>query len=112
VSRWDEAETLLRECLGLREKSQPDDWRRFHTMSQLGAALACRQEYAEAEPLLIDGYEGLRAREAKIPAPHKKKLAEAAARIVPFYESWGHPEKAAQWREKLGPLADAVKAKP
>jgi hypothetical protein len=53
-------------------------------MSQLGAALYGRAKYAEAEPLLIGGYEGLKAREAKVVAYHKKKLAEAAARIVPF----------------------------
>src|SRR5262249_33044804 len=88
-------------CLDHRKKSQPDDWTCFHSMSQLGAALAGQKKYAEAEPLLIDGYEGLKAREVKIPAPAKKYLAAAAARIVPFYEAWGQPEKAAAWRAKL-----------
>jgi serine/threonine protein kinase len=112
ASRWAEAETLLRECLALREKKQPDEWWRYRTMSQLGAALAGQAKYAEAEPLLIGGYAGLKAREAKIVAFQKKKLAEAAARIVPFYESWGKPEKAAQWRKKLQPTVDAETSKP
>jgi eukaryotic-like serine/threonine-protein kinase len=99
--RWVEAERTARECLGLRERRQPDDWRRFDTLGQLGAALAGQKKYAEAEPLLLQGYEGLQAREAQIPAPSKKRLTEAAERIVPFYEAWGKPEKAAEWRANL-----------
>jgi tetratricopeptide (TPR) repeat protein len=100
--RWADAEVLLRECLKHREQAQPDDWRRFQTMSQLGAALAGAKNYAEAEPLLIGGYEGLLAREAKLPR-RKKELTAAASRIVPFYEAWGMPEKATQWRQRLAP---------
>jgi serine/threonine protein kinase/tetratricopeptide (TPR) repeat protein len=103
AKRWPEAETTLRSCLELRDQKQPDDWWRFHTMSQLGAALTGQAKYAEAEPLLIRGYEGLKSREAEIPAPAKKYLAAAAGRIVPFYESWGRPERAAGWAAKLGP---------
>src|SRR5262249_3692982 len=82
ASQWTKAETTARECLDLRTKKQPDDWWRFHTMSQLGAALAGQQKYAEAESLMIQGYEGLKSREAQIPVPRKKSLAEAAARLV------------------------------
>ncbi|MFI5455362.1 MAG: tetratricopeptide repeat protein [Isosphaerales bacterium] len=102
ASRWADAETTARECLKLREEKKPDDWLRFHTMSQLGAALAGQKKYDEAEPLLVGGYEGMKAREAKIPAPSTKALAAAAARIVPFYEAWGKADKAAAWRKKLG----------
>jgi len=70
-------------------------------MSQLGAALLGQQKYAEAEPLLLQGHEGLKAREAKIPAPRKDSLASAAARIVKLYEAWGKADKAAEWRKKL-----------
>ena len=37
-------------------------------MSQLGEALSGQGRYAEAEPLVVGGYEGMKAREAKIPA--------------------------------------------
>jgi serine/threonine protein kinase len=80
--RWAEAERTARECLSLRAKQPPDDWWRYQTMSQLGAALAGQTKYAEAEPLILAGYEGLKAREAKIPAPNKPCLTEAADRIV------------------------------
>jgi hypothetical protein len=42
------------------------------TDTQLGAALAGEKKYAEAQPLLLQGYQGPKDREAKIPAPHKE----------------------------------------
>ena len=103
AERWAEAESTLRGCLELRKQTRPDDWWCFHTMSQLGVALTGQTRYAEAEPRLIQGYEGLKSREAKIPAWAKKHLAQAAARLVPFYVAWGKPEQAAAWEAKLGP---------
>jgi tetratricopeptide (TPR) repeat protein len=103
AKRWTEAERISLECLKLRDKDQPgSEGRRFHTMSQLGAALAGQRRYAEAEPLLIQGYEGLERREADMPGWTRWYLAQAVARIVPFYEAWGKPGKAAEWRKKLG----------
>jgi hypothetical protein len=64
--------------------------------------LAGQEKYAEAEPLIIQGYEGLQARAAKIPAPRKNSLDEAAARIVQFYEAWGKTDQATMWKAKLG----------
>jgi eukaryotic-like serine/threonine-protein kinase len=61
------AEPLLRECLAIREKKQPDDWRTFNTRSMLGGALLSRRKYADAEPLLRAGYEGMTQREKSIP---------------------------------------------
>ena len=54
---------------------------------------------------LIDGYEGMKAREARMPAPSKKEVAAAAARIVPFFEAWGKMDKASQRRKRLNPPA-------
>ena len=102
LKKYAEAEPPLRECLAIRDKKLPDDWSRFNAMSLSGAVLAGQKKYAEAEPLLIQGYEGLKARAAKIPAPGKSNLAEAAERIVRLYEAWGKPEKAAEWRKRLG----------
>jgi eukaryotic-like serine/threonine-protein kinase len=54
-----EAEPLLRECLAIREKKEPEDWRTFNTQSMLGGALLGQKKYADAEPLLLKGYEGM-----------------------------------------------------
>ena len=99
--KWAEAEPILRECLAIREKAQPDDWNTFNTRSQLGGSLLGQKKYAEAEPLVLAGYEGVKAREAKIPAPDKPRLSEAADRLVQLYDVWGKTDKAAEWRAKL-----------
>jgi tetratricopeptide (TPR) repeat protein len=96
AQRWDRAEAAAREGVEGRSRKSPDEWSRFHTMVLLGAALAGQKKYAEAEPFLIGGYEGLKAREGRIPAPARGRLRAAAARIVPFYEAWGRPDKAAE----------------
>ena len=68
----------------------------------LGGSLLGQKKYALAEPLLISGYEGLKAREATIAAAGKPRLPEAGQRLVKLYDAWGKPEKAAEWRNKLG----------
>jgi hypothetical protein len=47
----------------------------------------------------------MKAREDKLPVPRKRRLAEAAVRVVWLYEAWGKPEQAAEWKAKLS-LAD------
>jgi len=66
-----EAEPVLRECLTLREKKQPDIWTTFNAKSLLGGALLGQKKYDEAEPLLLTGYEGMKARESSIPIDGK-----------------------------------------
>ena len=46
----------------------PDDWLTFNARSLLGGSLLGQKKYAEAEPLLLSGYEGMKQREDKIPA--------------------------------------------
>jgi serine/threonine protein kinase/tetratricopeptide (TPR) repeat protein len=101
-AKWAEAEKLLRECLAIRAAKLPDDWSRFNAMSQLGAALLGQGRHAEAEPLIVQGYEGMKAREDKTPVRMKSLRPEAAERVVRLYEVWGKPERAAAWKAKLG----------
>jgi serine/threonine protein kinase/tetratricopeptide (TPR) repeat protein len=101
--RWAEAEATARECLELRKKAQPDEWPYFLTMSQLGLALAGQGKYAEAEPLEVDGYRGLKAREASMPGPLRKNLVHNIRGIVNLYDAWGKSEKAEEWRKALSP---------
>jgi tetratricopeptide (TPR) repeat protein len=96
-----EAELKLRECLTIRKKMQPDDWTTFDTKSMLGEALVEQKKYADAEPLLRSGYEGLKQREAKIPSQDKGRLNKALERLVQLYEAWGKKDKADQWRKEL-----------
>ena len=56
-----DAEPVLRECLAIREKTQPDLWSTFSTKSMLGGALLGQKKYTDAEPLIVAGYLGMKA---------------------------------------------------
>jgi serine/threonine protein kinase len=109
-----QAERLMRACLTLRQQKQLDDWTTFDTQTQLGASLAGQKHYAEAEPLLLAGYEGMKQREATIPAGAKKYLTESLEWLVYLYDAWGKPDEANKWRaerEKLPKPPEPPKAK-
>jgi serine/threonine protein kinase/tetratricopeptide (TPR) repeat protein len=110
--RCAEAEPLLRRGLSIYMRKVPWHWSASNGQSLLGESLLGQEKYAEAEPLLIGGYEGMKRREAKIPALLKGRLTEAAARLVQLYEAWGKPEKAAEWQAELQPTAGAGRPKP
>ena len=110
--KWTEAEAILREALTIREKVQPDEWTTFNTRSLLGGSLLGQKKYAEAEPLIVSGYEGMKAREARIPPPGMPRLAEGAERVIRLYEEWGQKDKAAEWRTKLAKPTDETRNEP
>jgi tetratricopeptide (TPR) repeat protein len=95
-----EAEAALRECLAIREKKGPDAWTTFNTKSVLGGALLGQRKYAEAEPLLRQGYDGMKQWEAKIPPMARKRLTEAADRLAELYDATGRPDQAKAVRAK------------
>ena len=96
--QWTEAEPLLREALAVRENGQPDAWSTFNTQSLLGGALLGQNKYADAEPLLLRGYEGMKAREKAIPPQAGTRLPEALDRLVELYAATNKPDEAARWR--------------
>jgi serine/threonine protein kinase len=107
--QWTNAEEVLRECLSIREKIQPDKWFTFNTKSGLGGALLGQRRFVEAEPLLVAGDEGMKQRGASIPAQGKPRLREAVDRLVELYQSWNKPEQLAKWQpefERLHRLKD------
>ena len=70
-------------------------------MSRRGAILLARKEYAEAERLIVPGYEVMKAHEAWIFPFFKHRLAEAADRCVALYEASGKLKEAAAWRDRI-----------
>jgi tetratricopeptide (TPR) repeat protein/predicted Ser/Thr protein kinase len=101
--KYPAAEALLREARNNSEKTAADSWERYWSQNLLGASLAGQSQYAEAEPLLVSGYQGMLQREAAIPLEDRPVLSQAGERIVQLYEKWEKPEKAAEWRQRLQP---------
>jgi tetratricopeptide (TPR) repeat protein len=100
MNRFADAEPLLRECLAIRAKAQPGAWNTFNARSMLGGALLGRRQYAEAEPLLLEGYEGMKAREQTIPRTGggELRIPEAIDRLVGLYAATNKTDEAAKWR--------------
>src|SRR5262249_14952074 len=95
------AEPILRECLAIRSEKLPNDWSLFSARCLLGRALLGQKKYVEAEPLLLQGYEGMKELEKTMPAPARLRLTKATDRLVHLYEATNQPEKAKEWRAKL-----------
>ena len=98
--KFAQSEPLAREASEFNRKKQPDDWQRFRAESLLGASLAGRKEYAEAEPLLLEGYQGMAARKDQMGVPDWYHLERARRWLVQLYQAWGKSEKAAEWSKK------------
>jgi serine/threonine protein kinase len=107
LRRFVDAETALREALDIRQAKQPDAWTTFHTRSLLGGALAGQQNFVDAEPLLLQGHEGLRQRAERIaPTARTGQIREAVERLVQLYDAWGKTNEAARWRKELQGTAE------
>ena len=63
--------------------------------------MAGEQKYADAERLLIDGYQGLVDRKATIPSDTGNPLERARERIFQLYQAWGKPERAGEWSARV-----------
>lgn len=98
--KWADAVPLLRDCLAVREVKQPDHWQTWHTRSMLGGALAGLEKNAEAEPLLLRGYEGMKAREAAIPKAGGPEvfIPEALDRLIALHTATLKPDEAKKFQ--------------
>jgi serine/threonine protein kinase/Flp pilus assembly protein TadD len=101
---------LLRRCLALRQQATPDAWQTFHTQSLLGGALVGQKKYADAEPLLVQGYEGMMTREESNTSGGKLRIAEALDRLIELYIAINKPDEAKKWQTERAkyPQANAT----
>jgi hypothetical protein len=109
LGRYAEAEPNLRKSLAIRRAAlhagHPDI---AISLNNLSVLLTDQKKHAEAEPLLLAGYEGLKQRETTIQQQGKIRLTEALERLVQLYTDWHAAEpdkaydaKAAEWQTKL-----------
>ena len=105
-----EAESLLRDCLAVRQKKQPDVWTTFNTQSLLGESTLGQKKYADAEPLLLKGYEGMKQREKSIPADTRIRLPQALDRLIELYTAMNKPNEVKKWRAERAKYPEAKAA--
>ena len=108
AGRLDEEDALLRECLAIREQRLPDGWPTFNARSELGGNRLEYKKYAEAEPMLLAGYNGLNKRAAKIPAWGKHYIKDSIQRLIRFYEETARVDEVAKWKQRLAQEAEPV----
>jgi serine/threonine protein kinase len=110
--RFAEAEAALRDCMKTRVQLEPNAWTTFDTKSMLGAVLLGQKKFADAEPLLLEGYQGMNDREKIIPPPGRPRLIAAAQRLVELYDALAQPDQAETWRQRLAELSKAGSVPP
>ena len=101
--KFTESEPLAREALELDRKKQPDNWQSFRVESLLGASLAGEKKYAEAEPLLLEGYQGMLARKDRIAAQDRYHLDLAHPMARPALPSLGQARESCRVEEGVRP---------
>jgi tetratricopeptide (TPR) repeat protein len=91
-------EKSLRQSLARGEQTAPDAWTTFNTQSLLGEALLRQKKYVEAEPLLVKGYDGMKAREKAIPEQARNRLPETLDRLIELFTATNRPDEAQKWQ--------------
>ncbi len=67
------------------------------TKSLLGIALTDLKKYDQAEPLLLDGYMGMKDN----PEADETRKRQALEGLIQLYEDWGKPNLAAELRAQI-----------
>jgi eukaryotic-like serine/threonine-protein kinase len=101
--KYSEAESILRECLALREKllkkKQAVPWQIAAVKSMLGEALLGQKKPDAAGPLLVAGYEGLKQDEKAIPqAARLDRMTEAIQRLIDLATAAKRPDDVKKWQ--------------
>jgi tetratricopeptide (TPR) repeat protein len=99
--KYAEAEPIARESLAIRSEKRPDSWGAFYARATVGSALLGQGKYAEAEPLLIQAFEGMKARESQMRLSSKFLMIAPLERLVQLYDARGKGAEAARWRKVL-----------
>ena len=112
-----------RRTILLPQSPRPEGWATFNTQTLLGGALLGQKKYAEAEPLLLRGYAGMKRHweasrsaaeqspgmpegkgaghpDATTRAMQQQRLADNLERLAQLYEAWNQTKEATKWRKE------------
>jgi hypothetical protein len=95
---------------GQSAQLQIAQWQVAWVKSMLGEALLGQKRPADAEPLLVAGYEGLVKDSAAIPeADRPDRLMEAAQRLVDLATTADKPDELKKWQAERAKYVGAKK---
>jgi serine/threonine protein kinase/tetratricopeptide (TPR) repeat protein len=98
-----EAEPMLRESLKLAKANHLEGTALPENVSAaLGECLLAQKRYAEAEPLLLSGYAGLKMHLGE----HNSVYVPVARRLHELYTAWNKPAEAARFAVEANPPAN------
>jgi len=102
-SRYAEAEKTFRDARATAIRTAPESWERFNVESMLGASLAGQKKFEEAEPLLVDGYNGMGSARRSSTASNNSRFTveQAGEAIIQLYADWGKPAKQSEWAQRI-----------
>ena len=109
LKQYDAAEQIVRECLKTDRRVFSDWWFTYSARAILGECLLGQMKYKDAEPLLKEGYEGMKQREKTMPPEAKARLTEALERLVQLYAATGNAAEADLYRKELAARTAAEK---
>ncbi len=98
---WSASESILRECLAIRDSTEPEVWTTSNSKFLLGISLLGQKKFDEAEPMLAAGWEGVISRKSQIPTDAKPAFLRRIERLIALYRALDKPEAADVWTLKL-----------
>jgi len=101
---YEEAEVHLREAWNAYKLRYPSLWKNFLLQSILGEALLGQEKWKEAEPMLLEGFQGMKEREDLMYWNEKSSLEKAAKRLVTLYKGMNNEAEAAKWQQTVDEL--------
>jgi serine/threonine protein kinase/tetratricopeptide (TPR) repeat protein len=105
--RYESAERLSQQAINQRRL---ETHRGYFWISVWGAALLGQHKYADAEPRLLQGYEGMKKQEHLLGANDKERLAMACEWLIRFYEATNQHDRARDLRDQISPKTKANNA--
>jgi eukaryotic-like serine/threonine-protein kinase len=110
--KWERAEATLREALGLFDKTAPTSLTGVYPRILLGLAILAQKRYPDAEPLLAQGLDAIKARKGELAPTELSRLSDIAKQIAERYDTAGLAEHAAEWRKTIADLEAGKKPTP
>lgn len=99
--KYPEAEQFAQQALTEYSKQKQETWLRYYAQSLLGAILMEQKRYAEAEPALLSGYEGMLKKKQMMVDDDRESMENAGKWLIDVFRRQGNFAKAAEWSQKI-----------